>query len=216
MTPKTINDMIARKMAGVRQAFRGVLRHNDNSTPNQLAQVEGVDGETLQGVEVLQQFGMSSNPPDGSSVIVLPLGGRTGHAVVIASDNDGLRVRDLAPGETVIYSNEGAYVKIGAGRVVETDCDVYRVNCKTYEVNASDGAGFNTPMVTASEQMTAEGQINGNGGMAVQGGTGTSITGNIRQTGGSYTTDGDVTAGAISLQQHKHTDSIGGDTSPSK
>jgi len=59
---------------------------------------------------------------------------------------------------------------------------------------------------------TAQGQINGNGGMAVQGGSGASFTGNVTQTKGSFTTDGDVNATGKSLVIHTHRGDSGGVT----
>lgn len=55
--------------------------------------------------------------------------------------------------------------------------------------------------------------ITGTGGMAISGGSGASVQGNIQQTQGSYTTTGDVTAGSISLQSHTHTCPHGDETS---
>jgi phage gp45-like len=98
------------------------------------------------------------------------------------------------------------------GRVIETDCDVFQVNYKSWLVNASSGADFNTPMPTASAQVTAQDQISGNGGMAIQGGSGTPLKGNVAQSGGSYTTDQDVVASSTSLHDHKHPGDSGGVT----
>ncbi|HEZ0533793.1 TPA: phage baseplate assembly protein V, partial [Neisseria meningitidis] len=71
-------------------------------------------------------------------------------------------------------------------------------------------------LVETSAVLTAQGQINGNGGMAVEGGDGATFSGDVNQTGGSFNTDGDVVAGNISLRQHPHTDSIGGKTLPAE
>lgn len=48
--------------------------------------------------------------------------------------------------------------------------------------------------------------------MAVQGGSGASFTGNVTQTKGSFTTDGDVTANGKSLVSHTHRGDSGGVT----
>ena len=72
---------------------------------------------------------------------------------------------------------------------------------------------ISSPLVETDRVFTAQGQINGNGGMAVQGGSGASFTGNVKQSGGSFTTNGDVKAGTISLSNHKHTGDSGGKTS---
>lgn len=212
---KDIDRRIDRALSGVRQAFRCVLTQV-NSTPEvQLVQADALADEQLQDNEQFQDYGYTSNPPPGTMAVVLPLGGRTSHGIVIATEHGDYRLKSLKPGEVALYTDEGAKIVLGRGRVISVDCDEFRVNCKNYQVNASGGAKFDTPMVTASAQVTAQGQINGNGGMAVQGGNGAAVTGSLNITG-AVTASGDVKAGAISLQQHTHTDSVGGKTSPAK
>lgn len=210
-----IDKRINRSLAGVRQAFRSVLTQVDSARKVQLVQADALAGEQLQDNEQFQDYGFTSNPPPGTMAVVLPLGGRTSHGIVIATEHGDYRLKSLKPGEVALYTDEGAKIVLGRGRVISVDCDEYRVNCKSYQVSASGGAQFDTPMVTASAQVTAQGQINGNGGMAVQGGSGAAVTGSLN-IDGAVTASGDVKAGAISLQQHKHTDSLGGTTSPAK
>ncbi|MFO6425579.1 hypothetical protein ACLBOM_00520 [Escherichia coli] len=62
------------------------------------------------------------------------------------------------------------------GRVSEHECDVYRVKCKRYEVEAEESAAFTTQLLTASDKLTVEGKITGNGGMAISGGKGYTAT----------------------------------------
>lgn len=204
-----VDKRIQRAMGGIRQAFRGVVSRVNSTPAVQLVQTEGLADEELPDVELFQEYGFTSNPPAGTMTVVLPVGGRTSHGIVVATEHGSYRLKSLAPGEVALYTDEGAKIVLKRNRVIETDCSIYRINCEQYEVNASGGAKFETPMVTASAQMTAEGQINGNGGLAVQGGAGARVTGSIRATE-------DVTAGQISLQDHDHTDSIGGTTSPAQ
>lgn len=65
------------------------------------------------------------------------------------------------------------------------------INCKTYQVNATTGANFDTP-VRDDASFNRSRKINGNGGMAVQGGSGATFNGDVTQIGGNITTDGDV------------------------
>ena len=62
---------------------------------------------------------------------------------------------------------------------------------------------------------TTIGQITGQGGMAVSGGSGVSCEGNIDIKGGITATD-DVVAGGISVMTHTHTGDSGGTTSAPK
>ncbi|HHF6872898.1 TPA: phage baseplate assembly protein V, partial [Haemophilus influenzae] len=115
-------------------------------------------------------------------------------------------LKNLQGGEVAIYDESGSSIVLKKGRLIEIDCDVLKINATT-KVDIS------SPLVETDQVFTAQGQINGNGGMAVQGGSGASFTGNVQQSGGSFTTDGDVKAGIISLSNHKHTGDSGGKTS---
>ncbi|WP_404991320.1 phage baseplate assembly protein V [Cupriavidus pauculus] len=204
-----VDKRIRRAMSGVRSAFRSVLARVDSGGQVQLVQGEGLAGEPLQDNELFQHYGYTSNPPAGTMAVVLPIGGRTSHGIIVATEHGTYRLKELKPGEVALYTDEGAKVVLKRGRVIETDCDVYRVNCKVYEVNATEQSDFNTPMLTASEEVTAQKQIHGNGGMTIKGGNGASFEGNVSQTGGNYTTDGDVQASGKSLVGHRHQETGG-------
>lgn len=190
----------------IRQAFRGVLHLVKSADNIQKVQASGLADETLQDVELMQQFGFTSVPPANTQAVILPIGGQTTHGIVIATENGSLRVKNLQGGEVAIYDESGSSIVLKKGRLIEIDCDVLKINAAT-KVDIS------SPLVETDQVFTAQGQINGNGGMAVQGGSGASFTGNVEQRGGSFTTDGDVEAGAISLMNHKHTGDSGGKTS---
>ncbi|AHM72432.2 phage baseplate assembly protein V [Yersinia hibernica] len=200
----------------IRKAFRAVLTRVNSAGQVQTVQARGLAGEQIQDNELFQHYGFTSNPLPGTMAVILPLGGKTSHGVIIATENAAYRLTGLESGEVALYTDEGAKIVLKRGRIIDVECDTYRVTCKQYEVNAEEKADFNTPMVTASEQVTAQNKITGNGGMAIQGGTGATFEGNIEQTGGNYTTEGDVKAGAISLTGHHHIDSMSGNTSDAK
>ncbi|MCG9024213.1 phage baseplate assembly protein V [Laribacter hongkongensis] len=201
-----IDRRIGRALAGIRQAFRGVLTRVNSASAVQLVQADGLAGEQLQDNELFQHYGLTSNPPAGSMAVILPVGGKTSHGIVIATEHGSYRLKSLNPGEVALYTDEGARIVLKRGRLIETDCDVFRVNCKKWEVNATDTADFNTPALTASAVVTAQGKINGNGGMAISGGDGARIEGSLHATG-------DVGAGGISLTGHHHEGDSGGVTS---
>lgn len=200
-----IDKRIRRAMAGVRQAFRGVLTRVNSGPAVQLAQADGLAGERLQDNELFQHYGLTSNPPPGSMAVILPVGGKTSHGIVIATEHGSYRLKALQPGEVALYTDEGAKIVLKRGRLIETDCDVFKVNCKTWEVNATDKADFNTPALTASAVVTAQGQINGNGGMAIKGGNGAHVEGTLEATV-------DVIAAGKSGAHHKHPGDSGGMT----
>ncbi|QKJ05462.1 phage baseplate assembly protein V [Yersinia bercovieri] len=200
----------------IRKAFRAVLTRVNSDGQIQTVQARALAGEQLQDNELFQHYGFTSNPLPGTMAVILPLGGATSHGIVIATEHGAYRLQGLKSGEVALYTDEGAKIVLKRGRIIDVECDIYRVTCKNYEVNAENQADFNTPMVNASEQVTAQAKITGNGGMAIKGGTGATFEGNIEQTGGNYVTEGDVQAGDISLTGHHHIDSMSGNTSDAK
>ncbi|EAS8529857.1 phage baseplate assembly protein V [Salmonella enterica] len=213
-----ISQRINQALARIRQAFRIRLGATDSEAAVQRIQAQGIGNENLQGAELFQHYGFTSHPQPGTMGIVLPLGGVSSHGIVIATEHGAYRLKSLRPGEVALYTDEGAKIVLRRGKLIEADCEVFRVNCTDFEVNskqvtvncdtwaatASDNATFTTPELSTSEKLTAQGLISGNGGMSVKGGKGSSFEGNLNQTGGSFKTDGDVSTARTSLNGHRH------------
>ncbi len=100
----------------------------------------------------MAEFGFSSGLPAGTDVILGFLGGDRSNAVIIASNHQGYRHTGLNPGEAVIYSQWGQYVKLTqAGIIVEANGQSVTVNNATnVTINASDGIVMNTPSLRVS------------------------------------------------------------------
>lgn len=116
--------------AGVRSAFRGVLNVVKSNADIQQVQVSGLADETLQDVEYMQHFGLTSVPPAGSQVVVIPLGGKTTHGIVIATENGSYRVKGLKNGEVALYDSSGSTIILKNNRVIEVECDTFSVKAK--------------------------------------------------------------------------------------
>lgn len=179
---------IDRRFAGLRLAFRARLATLGKGAAVQLAQAEGLAGETLQAAELFQHFGFTSAPPPGTQLIVLPLGGQTAHCVIIATENGAYRV-DVQSGEACIYSMWGDKVHLKQERI--------EVETKTLHIKASEQVIFETPSLT----------MQGTGGGAAA----ATMTGSLHTTG-AVTSDGDHVAGSVSLEHHTHPGDSGGTT----
>ena len=86
-------------------------------------------------MEVLQQFGFSSGVPEGSDLIVIPLGGRTSASVIIATENAAYRLK-VGPGEARMYSQDGASIRrcaIENGVTIFTSLDTARIVTEVLE-----------------------------------------------------------------------------------
>lgn len=201
-----IDKRIRKALGGIRLAFRGVLTRITSTGGVQTAQLAGLATEGLQGVEVFQQYGFTTVPPEGAMAIVLPLGGRTSHGIVIATEHSSYRVQGLESGEVAIYTDEGASIVLKRNRIIAAECDEWQLTCKKYSVTASESATFTTPELYASEKLTAQGLISGNGGMSIRGGDDgvtASFEGNISHKGGTITSVA-VTINGVKIGPHIH------------
>lgn len=102
-----IQKQIRNQIKQIRQAFFGVV-----AIGGQVLQLKGLSDEVLQEVENIQQVGFASWVPVDSRVVVLPLAGRTGRAVCIATTG-GTVVVTVAEGETCIYDQFGHKILLG-------------------------------------------------------------------------------------------------------
>jgi phage baseplate assembly protein V len=124
------------------------------------------------GIPALQHFGFSSNPPAGSDVVIIHIGGDRSNGVAIASGNQQLRPTGLSPGDSGIYDSRGAFVRLTAGGLVinAQSLPVTINNASQVTINASGPIALNP----------------GPAGVVIEGNV--SISGNLTVTG-----DGTVT-----------------------
>jgi len=84
--------------------IRGLVVLVDDSSGIQRVKVSGMAGELKQGVERLQQYGHSSNPPGVTEAVLVCLGGDRDNMVCIGTDSRLTRKKNLQPGESTIYN----------------------------------------------------------------------------------------------------------------
>ena len=124
----------------VRLAFRGVINLVNSGEGIQKVQVSGLADETIADVEFMQQFGLTSVPPAGTQVVVIPVGGATTHSIVVATENGSFRVKNLKGGEVAVYDESGSSIVLRNGKMIEVECDCFVLKCKEYSVNATSSA----------------------------------------------------------------------------
>lgn len=121
MNAQELDRRIARHMARQRGAFRGKLIMQQAAGRVPRVQVRALATELLQQVELFQHFGLATRPPGGSDLILIPIGGKTGHCVAVASEHPAIReiIGELVEGESVLYNRHGDRVSIKNGRIIE-------------------------------------------------------------------------------------------------
>jgi phage baseplate assembly protein V len=85
---------------------RAVITAIGDAGKIQTAQVKLLDGEVRDGVEILHQYGFSSAPLGDREGLYFSVGGDRDHGVLICVADRKFRLRNLAPGEVAIYTDE--------------------------------------------------------------------------------------------------------------
>lgn len=142
MSPDQVKLMIQRAASRQRPAFRARLGLLKTNTRVQLANIDGLSGEAVPNLEVMQHFGFTSTPPDGTQAIVLPLGGRTSASVIIATEHSAHRLQLDNRGEAAIYTDDGTcvYVKRGGQVLIKADTRVL-IDCPLTETSGDLAVG---------------------------------------------------------------------------
>ncbi|MGE7992557.1 phage baseplate assembly protein V [Pseudomonas sp. NPDC089554] len=136
-------------MQQVRQAFRAVAASNTQAGITGV-EMQGLAGEAVSG-ELFQHYGFTSAPLPGAEYIVIPVGGNSNHAVVVASEDGRYRLT-LQDGEVALYTDEGDFVHMKRGRVIEVETDTLRIK-------ASTKVSFDTPLIETTGSIKAAGEI---------------------------------------------------------
>ena len=197
---------------------RGTVSAADGQKKMRVLQCKFLAGETRDGLEHFEPYGLTSEPlKDGMpEALALFFDGDRSHGVVVCVADRRYRLK-VEPGEVAIYDDIGQKVHLTrSGIEVFTPMNLTASVAGNASVTVSGSTTLTCPTVTIDSQavhvtgsLTVDGAIVGTGGLTVSGGSGASVTGSI-------TVSDDVTAGGISLMTHTHGCPQGGDTTPPK
>jgi phage baseplate assembly protein V len=157
---------------------RGRLSAVDDADGMQFTQVSLLRGEAKAKVERFQQYGFSGNPPRGSEVVVVFVGGNRDHGVVMSIDNRASRIRGMAEGEVAIYSDEGDYLVLKRGNQIELGTDHLLIKAEVDITIEAPRIVIRCPDITIEGTIALTGDLN--------------VTGNISATGSINAPNGHV------------------------
>lgn len=195
----------------IRQGRLAIL---NDATDTQVAQVELFADEVVEGVERIQNYGLTSMPVEGG-VYLMNIGGKGNQPVIIAVNDDKYRLR-IGAGEVALYHYEGHHIILKANGVIEANCTTLIANAEesvtvttqTAEINAAESATIET---AAAKIDAPETEITGNaailGNLTIGGGIGMGgaepVVGKaIIQ--GTLEASEDVVGGGVSVKGHNH------------
>ena len=153
-------------------AGRGRITNVDDSGPIQMLQLEASGLELADKRARIQEFGLTSNPPVGADAATLSLSGDRSATMAVGVNHQGSRPRNLKPGETKLYSQDGKYVYLTAsgGIVVNANGQDVVVNdakdvtwnlSGKLTITAPGGVSFVAPTVESTGDMRDNIESNG-------------------------------------------------------
>lgn len=98
---------------------RAIVKLVGDDKKVQELQITLLDEEARAIVERFQQYGFTSVPFPEAEAIALSVGGSRSHMVVIAVDDRRYRKKDMEEGEVALYTDEGDYIILKRGRIIE-------------------------------------------------------------------------------------------------
>ena len=103
----------------VRLPARAVVKTLETSLKVQKLQLVVLGGESKAGAELFQHYGFTSAPLEDCEAVAVPIGGRSNHIIVVATEDRRYRPVTLNRGEVAIYTKEGDILHFKEGREVE-------------------------------------------------------------------------------------------------
>lgn len=185
---------------------RGVVESVDDTPMMRTVQAEFLPGDVREGLEHFEPYGFTSRAKEGAEAIGAFFNGDRSHGVVLVTADRRFRLH-VEEGEVAVFDDQGQKVVLKRdGILVETPKNLTATvggnavaTVKGTTTLKSGAVTIDAPSVHITGKLSVDGHISGTGGMAVSGGSGAAVTGAITATG-------DITAGAISLQGHTHTE----------
>lgn len=176
---------------------KALLESLDDSGGIQKLVLTAFANDRRSNVDRYQEFGFTSNPPEGAEIILLSLGGSRTHNIGIASEDRRYRLKNLIPGESAIYNQAGDYVKIKADGTIEVRAST-KVDVEAPEIvaTASTKVTLTTPLVEMSGNLEVAGNVTAGGGVAA--------TGAIVGAGGVSDAAGSIASFRSAYNSHVH------------
>ncbi|MBV8972849.1 MAG: phage baseplate assembly protein, partial [Sphingomonadaceae bacterium] len=133
----------------------GRIKVTDDSGPVQTVQIDqgaiAPDGtrRLLDTVHRLLDFGFASNPPVDSEALMVRMHGDRSWSIVVGTNHQPSRPRDLQPGNVMVYDVRGAHLKFSADGIEVDGAGLNLVvqNCPTVTVKASDKVRVEGPLL---------------------------------------------------------------------
>ena len=134
-------------LARIRRVVTGaIIKIVDDSGDLQKMQVQGLGRSVYDNIENFGVFGVSSNPPAGLDAIIVE---RNGKYISIAIGDRKYRIKNLEPGDTVLYDIRGQIIKLNADGITVNDSNGNSIKTTGSGISITDSNGNSIAMTSA-------------------------------------------------------------------
>lgn len=138
---------------------RAVVTGLNTASKCQMLTIDLLAGEPKENVEHLEPYGFTSAPQNGAEGFALFPDGDRSHGVILMVADRRYRIKGLKAGEVAIYTDEGDSIVFKRGCTIEATTTNWIVNSETCVLNASQKITLNSPLVEATKDVKAGGDI---------------------------------------------------------
>jgi phage baseplate assembly protein V len=131
---------------------RAVVTLVNDAAKMQTLQVSILDDETFEGAEHWQPYGFTTVPHVGAEALLLSVGGHRAHSIVVSCADRRYRLTGLQDGEVAIYTDEQDKIHLKRGREIE-------IETLTLTIKAAQSVGYDTPVITTTGRIVAQGDV---------------------------------------------------------
>jgi len=108
-------------------SLRASVSKVDDTGPQQLLELKGLQGQTIGEAVRIQHFGMTSNPPADAEGVVLSMGGGHDRALAVGIEDPKTRPTGLKTGETTVYDANKNHINLKSDRIAVDPSSTSRI-----------------------------------------------------------------------------------------
>lgn len=134
----------------------GRITQVNDSGVTQMLQIKLNEQESRDDTIRFAEYGFSSNPPVGTDCVLISFGGERNASMIIATNNQTHRFKNLASGESVLFDDKGQSVYLTASglKINGGGFPISISNASSITLNAEESVTFNAPIATINSAVT--------------------------------------------------------------
>jgi phage baseplate assembly protein V len=128
-------------------------------------QISALEGETIEGAERIENYGLAGHPPGGAEGVMCSVGGSRDHVVIVAMEHRGVRP-EIDDGEVKLYSKFEQFIYLDKeGNIIIKAPKGIKIEAESFDAQITEGIVMNSQSlgITAPGGSTVDGNLSSTG-----------------------------------------------------